>query len=417
MNIKKSLVLAAAVAAAVAAPGAFATNGYFAHGYGIKAQGMAGAGVALPQDALAAATNPAGMALVGKRLDFGIQLFSPNPRSQNSQGGSLTTGKNASDDDQFWVPEFGFNTMLDANSSLGVSIYGNGGMNTYYKTNTFAGLGAGSTPLGVNLAQLIIAPTYARKLNNDHSVGVSLLYGYQKFAAYGLEAFAGNSSDSGNLTNRGDDTATGWGVRIGWTGNVSPNVTLGAVYSSKVNMSKFNKYKGLFAEQGDFDIPANYAVGAAFKVSPTVTVAFDVQEIKYGSVKAIANPLNAPPAGATALGANDGAGFGWQDQTVYKLGASYQYSEKLTLRAGWNHAKSPIPDSQLLFNIVAPAVVEDHLTLGATWRTAKNQEVNFMYMHAFENTQKGPVLTAFGGGTSELKMAQNALAVGFGWNF
>lgn len=417
MNVKKSLVLAAAVAAAVAAPGAFATNGYFSHGYGVKSQAMAGVGVALPQDALAAATNPAGMALVGKRLDFGVQLFSPNPRSQNSQGGSLTPGKNESDDDKFWVPEFGYNTMLDSNSSLGVSVYGNGGMNTYYKTNTFAGLGAGSTPLGVNLAQLIIAPTYARKLNNDHSVGVSLLYGYQKFAAYGLEAFAGNSSDSGNLTNRGDDTATGWGVRIGWIGNVNPNVTLGASYSSRVNMSKFGKYKGLFAEQGDFDIPANYAIGVAFKASPKTTVAFDVQKIKYGSVKAIANPLDAAPAGSTALGENDGAGFGWQDQTVYKLGASYEYNDKLTLRAGWNHGDSPIPNSQLLFNIVAPAVVEDHLTLGATWRTAKNQEVNFMYMHAFENTQQGPVLAAFGGGTSELKMTQNALAVGFGWNF
>lgn len=417
MKFSKRIALVAAVSAAVAAPGAFATNGYFAHGYGVKSQGMAGVGVALPQDALAAATNPAGMALVGKRLDAGLQLFSPNPRSQNSQGGSLSTGKNVSDDDKFWVPEFGYNTMLDANNSLGVSVYGNGGMNTYYKVNTFAGLGAGTTPLGVDLKQLIIAPTYARKLNQDHSVGVSLLYGYQTFAAYGLEAFAGNSSDSGNLTNRGEDSATGWGVRLGWVGNVSPGVSLGASYSSKINMSKFNKYKGLFAEQGDFDIPENYTIGVAFKATPKLTVAFDVQEIKYGSVKAIANPLNAAPAGDTLLGRDNGAGFGWTDQTVYKLGAAYQYSDKLTLRAGWNHGKSPIPDTQLLFNIVAPAVVENHLTLGATWNTSKHQEVNFMYMHAFENTQKGNVLTAFGGGTSELKMTQNALAVGLGWNF
>jgi hypothetical protein len=42
-----------------------ATNGYFSHGYGAKSQGMAGVGIALPQDALAAATNPAGTALVG----------------------------------------------------------------------------------------------------------------------------------------------------------------------------------------------------------------------------------------------------------------------------------------------------------------------------------------------------------------
>jgi len=38
-----------------------ATDGYFAHGYGVKSQGMGGVGIALPQDALAAAANPAGM--------------------------------------------------------------------------------------------------------------------------------------------------------------------------------------------------------------------------------------------------------------------------------------------------------------------------------------------------------------------
>ena len=37
---------------------ALATNGYFSHGFGIKAKGMGGVGIALPQDAMAAATNP-----------------------------------------------------------------------------------------------------------------------------------------------------------------------------------------------------------------------------------------------------------------------------------------------------------------------------------------------------------------------
>ncbi len=416
-GMKRNVVLALAVAAAVAAPGAFATNGYFSHGYGVKASGMAGAGVAYPQDSLAAATNPAGMVMVGARKDIGVQLFNPSPRSQNSQGGMLTAGKNESDGDFFFVPEGGFNTMLDANTSVGVSIYGNGGMNTEYKTNTFLGLGAGTSPLGVDLAQLIIAPTWSKKLSKDSAFGASLLLGYQRFKATGLEAFGGNSTDSTKLTNNGYDSATGTGVRIGWTGNVSPTVTLGATYSSKISMSKFDKYKGLFAEQGDFDIPANFAVGAAFKVNPKTNVALDVLKIEYGSVKSIANPLDAAPSGATMLGNNEGAGFGWKDQTVVKLGFDYKHSNEWTLRAGWNHGSSPIPDSQLLFNIIAPAVVEDHLTLGATMHTGKSSEVNFTYMHAFEGKQTGPVLSAFGGGTSELKMSQNALSVGWGWGF
>ncbi len=68
----KVLVSVCAISAAFAAPTAFATNGYFQHGYGLKAKGMAGVGIALPQDALAAATNPAGMVAVGSRIDFGV---------------------------------------------------------------------------------------------------------------------------------------------------------------------------------------------------------------------------------------------------------------------------------------------------------------------------------------------------------
>lgn len=50
----------------------YATDGYFAHGYGVKGLGLGGVGIALPQDALAAATNPAGLGIVGDRIDFGL---------------------------------------------------------------------------------------------------------------------------------------------------------------------------------------------------------------------------------------------------------------------------------------------------------------------------------------------------------
>jgi long-chain fatty acid transport protein len=58
-------------------------------------------------------------------------------------------------------------------------------------------------------------------------------------------------------------------------------------------MEEFDKYSGLFAEQGDFDIPANMTVGLAWDVTPTSTVVFDIQHIWYGDVDSIANPLHA----------------------------------------------------------------------------------------------------------------------------
>ncbi|MCE2969912.1 MAG: hypothetical protein LW847_06780 [Burkholderiales bacterium] len=77
--MKSNLKLLALAVAAACAPGvALATNGYFSHGEGVKAQGMGGVGIALPQDAIAAATNPAGMAFVGDRFDLGPTWFRPS---------------------------------------------------------------------------------------------------------------------------------------------------------------------------------------------------------------------------------------------------------------------------------------------------------------------------------------------------
>lgn len=45
--------------------------------------------------------------------------------------------------------------MVNNNTSLGVSVYGNGGMNTQYNNNMFNGAG----PAGINMSQLFIAPT------------------------------------------------------------------------------------------------------------------------------------------------------------------------------------------------------------------------------------------------------------------
>ena len=132
MKLKK--LIGALAAVTLAAPGvALATNGYFSHGYGMKAKGMAGVGIALPQDALAAATNPAGRAFVGDPLDVGVDWFRPIRDSElvSVAPPPFSGDYDGSDKKNFFVPEFGYNKMLGWHMALGVSVYGNGGMNTY----------------------------------------------------------------------------------------------------------------------------------------------------------------------------------------------------------------------------------------------------------------------------------------------
>ncbi|OZA24979.1 MAG: long-chain fatty acid transporter [Hydrogenophilales bacterium 17-64-11] len=393
---------------------AYATNGYFSHGYGMKAKGMAGAATASSDDAFGGANNPASMAFAGNRLDLGADLFSPR-REASRTGGGLN-GTVESDSKYFLIPEFGYNHMYSNDLALGVTVYGNGGMNTNYKNLNLLG---GSGKLGVDLMQLIVAPTAAYKIAPNHSIGISPLIGYQRFKAYGLQAFAltpGMSSDPASVTNNGYDDSFGYGVRIGYMGKITPTVSIGAAYASKMKFDEFSKYKGLFAEQGGFDIPENYNLGVAWQATSAVKLALDYQRINYSKINSVGNPSANSLLGVGQLGADNGSGFGWDDVDVWKLGMEYKYSPKLTLRAGYSHADNPIKGSDMgeaMFNILAPAVIENHATLGFTYTLASGNEVTMSYMHGFKNDVSGA--DPFFGGTDKIEMYQNSLGIQYSW--
>lgn len=405
------------VAIAFSFGNAWATDGYFSHGYGVRSQGVGGVGIALPQDALAAAANPAGLGKVGDRIDAGLTWFRPVRESELE--GSPSPGANGTykgnDTQNFFIPEFGYNKQYSEDVTLGVSVYGNGGMNTDYKNGIPLFQSQGRA--GVDLIQVFVAPTATWKVAEKHIIGASLNLAYQRFEAKGLQGFdnASFSAAPGRVTNNGHDNSYGAGVHIGWLGEITDTVTLGATYQSRTYMSKFDKYKGLFAEQGDFDIPSTYGVGVAVKATPALTLAADFQRINYSEVDAVGNASMANLF--NGLGNDHGAGFNWQDAKVYKVGALYQYSPTLTLRAGFNHVDQPIRRGDTLLNILAPGVVKDHVSLGATWALSPQSELSFSYTHAFENSVDGnhAIPAAFGGGEANLKMYQDALGVAYTW--
>jgi long-chain fatty acid transport protein len=182
-------------------------------------------------------------------------------------------------------------------------------------------------------------------------------------------------------------------------------------------MSELDDYEGLFAEQGDFDIPATWTLGLAIKAAEGLTFLADLQRIYYNDVDSIANPL-LPNIQKTRLGNDRGAGFGWDDITILKLGVQWQSSKDWIWRAGYSIGEQPISQSDVLFNILAPATIEDHATFGLTKKFGDNHELKFALMHAFTNSVSGPnPLEAPGQQTIKLTMHQWEFSVGYAWKF
>lgn len=395
----------------------FATNGYFLHGQGPANKAMGGAGSALPQDPLAAASNPAAIAFVDPGMILELALFNPN-RSYTISGMpsgyqgtfGLAPGTVESDSELFFMPSLGATWQPSDRFSFGLTMISHGGMNTDYPTNTFWG----ASPTGVDLMQSFVDATGAWRFTENQSLGLTLRFVYQMFEAQGLQAFGMFSSNPAALTNNEHDSSSGVGFEVGYLARLTPAFSIAASYAPEISMSEFDDYAGLFAEQGGFDIPASLTAGFAWQLTDTLTWVADYQEIEYGGVPSIGNPL-IPNIMMGPLGGTSGAGFGWQDISVVKTGFQYRASRDWTLRAGYSMTDQPIPESEVLFNILAPGVIDNHVTAGFTRALGTESAFHFAIMHALENSVSGPnPLELPGQQTIELTMDE--WEVEFGWS-
>ncbi|TIX51555.1 OmpP1/FadL family transporter [Alteraurantiacibacter aquimixticola] len=418
IRTRVAFAFTASALALLAASPAQATDGYFLNGIGAKAKGMGGVAIALPQDALSTATNPAAATALEKRVDFGVEIFVPDRGATISGNGAGLDGDYSGNGaNPFILPEFGYVRPLSDHVSVALTINGNGGMNTDYEANPFANFGA-TGPAGVDLKQVFISPTIAVEFAEGHSLGVSPILLVQGFRATGIQPFTAASADPAHFTHNGTDWSFGGGFRVGYLGELAPGINVGAFYQSRIWAGGFDDYAGLFAQQGGFDVPESYGAGIAVQPVEGVTLGVDVKRIEYSEVQSVGNPL-APLFTGTPFGAEGGPGFGWEDVTVFKVGGSVDVSEDLTLRAGYGRSDNPVPSSETFINILAPGVVQDHFTVGATLGIGGGKELTAFAMRAPRNTVEGSgsIPAPYGGGEADVRLAETSFGMSFGWSF
>ncbi len=435
---------------------ALATNGYYTHGLGVKNKAMAGAGTASPGDAIAIANNPAAAVLLGNRIEAGASLFTPRREYEtsgslaNGQGGAFTVGPNhiESSREYFVIPHIASTWQLNENSAMGAAFYGRGGMNTDYSggTASFDPDGPGPAPVmtlqgtfgagttGVDFSQAFLDIVYAKKLNSI-SIGIDAVLAIQSLEVTGIETFApftksfaasGGAVMPKNLSNNGHDLSYGIGIKAGIIWQANEAVNLAFAYQPKIHMSDFDDYSDLFAEHGSFDIPSSLRAGISWRTNKSTMVHFDIEHIWFSEVHSVGNAMKnlfaCPTAGTggtdieSCLGGSRGAGFGWNEMTVFKLGTEWNLrsSPEWTLRAGYSIGDQPVGKQAVLFNIVSLGVIEQHFTFGFSRRLQADREFNAAFMYAPENHLKGT--NPFDPTQSvRLQMRQFEIEFGYSW--
>jgi long-chain fatty acid transport protein len=106
---------------------------------------------------------------------------------------------------------------------------------------------------------------------------------------------------------------------------------------------------------------------------------------------------------------------GWDDQTVFAIGINYDINDKFTIRGGYNYAESPIGPEDVANNLILPAVVETHYTLGGDYRINNHWELAFHYMYVPENTVTADASTGMQG--AKISLSETSLGMNIGYRF
>ena len=397
-----SVALSLAVLSFAATP-ASATDGHFLHGIGAVNSAMGGAGVAYTGDLLGALhLNPAALhAGEGTRAVLSFELFKAD-RTVSSIHPMGASGSTQSKSEFVPVPAFAWSTSLSEKVTVAFGGLGIGGFGVDYpQDNSNPILGprqmGGFGQVYSNFSLMKITPAIAFEATDKLQLGFAVNIDWSSLAVDPFPA-ASPAFDPNTMTQMyssatSADGAFGFGFQAGLLYKATDNLNVGLSYSSTQNFQDY-EFNTTYANPNltnfgqartitfAMDAPAIYTGGIAYQSESLVFTA-DAKYITYSSTDGFQD------AGFDQTGAV--TGFGWDDIWVYAAGLQFEATDDVFLRAGWNYSENPIPDANSLFNIPAPAIVQQHATFGFGFMPFDNVQVDLGYYHVFENEIAGPM--------------------------
>jgi long-chain fatty acid transport protein len=423
-----------AVLAAAALPlSAFATNGYQLIGVGAYQKSLAGAVTAAPGSAMTAVSNPAGMARIGSRADFSMEAFMPE---RSVDFGAMGGSSADSAVNLYGVPAIGWAAPTSEGSDVyfGGGMFGTSGMGVDYAVtgmapgyytdptdpNTFQGDPLNWTGYS-NISFWQMAPGFAWNVDERLSVGATLNIDYQS-VAFKQRVVSDNGDVMQNFDLSRGASGFGLGFSAGLLYDLSKQVTLGFNYKSKQQFAplEYQLAAGDLSGPGgaapagtyklDLDFPQQAAIGVAFRPGKALTVSADVKWIDWSDTM---GTLAVEGPG----GMSEPMDPGWEDQTVYAVGVAYAVNERMNLRGGYNYAKAPFDEEKVSSNLILPAIVETHYTLGMDYRLNNHWELAAHYMLVPEKSMTVPANDPNMMDGTEISLSERSFGANIGYRF
>jgi len=386
------------------------------NGVGPINRSMGGAAVAAPIDSAGALYwNPATIAgLENSELESGLELLFPRSwLSSRVAAGALGPGfpsrsmygNTGGNDSVAPLPFLGLVYRPESNPffTYGLGIFPVSGFSVNYpasRTNPIlqpqAPFGLGLGPVYSSYQLLQLAPTIACQLTDQLAIGAAANLDLGSLAAdpgvFGAPTTV--STPLGPGLNYAPATngrfRWGGGFHVGAYYDPGTNWKFGAAVKSPQWFDTYT-YNTITADghiarpKVDLDFPMVASVGTAYTGIERVLIALDLRFVDFRDTNGFRH------SGFERNGAV--AGLGWQNVFALGTGVQYQCTDALTLRAGYSFNLNPAGNSVTMFNVLSPTIIQHAVSAGLSYNVTKSFKLSLTYIHFFENSIQGPIIT------------------------
>jgi long-subunit fatty acid transport protein len=389
------------------------SQGLYRDGIGARSVSLGGADVAYAADPLGAMTaNPAGLGLLSAPeldVDLGFAVASGKFTNSSNPDANLygATG---------FIPDGAFAAPLHLRGhrfAVGFSVVPNTALaGSWHYVDPPGGVGGtsyGAQQIKSETVGVRAAGGLGFAINKKISVGgtIGVLYNENRLRSPYVFQTQPILTGLKTLLNL-KTTGYGWNTSFGVLVRPTSAVQLGLDYQSKTRVVTHGTATGdisaQFATLGidapstfRYDgrvtnvFPDEFSSGVSWRFKPQLRGVAQFDWIRWGAAFVnlpvqLTNGSNATintVAGSTTL--QDNVPLDWRDQYVYRVGLEGLATETSTLRAGFSHANSPVPDSTL--TPLTAAIMQNSVNVGWLYRHGKFR-FDSAYQHAFSVAQQ-----------------------------
>jgi len=195
------------------------------------------------------------------------------------------------------------------------------------------------------LQRTLISPAYSQRVGEQGQWTLAAVLAYQRFASGDLGSLERNSFEPSTL--QPGEVSYGRGVRMDFTDALSDKLRWNFGYQSRVNMDAFSNFRGVFADPGDFDIPASASAALHIGTASPLSFNVGVERVMYSDIRPFTSAA-LPRRFLAVLGDGSNPVFAWRDLTVYSVGGSWRDDSFGELAVRYSTREQPSPTSRLL---------------------------------------------------------------------